>query len=247
MRLLSIGNSFSQNAHHWLHEIAREKGDEIDTFNLYIGGCSLEKHWKGVFSGLEYDLEGNGGEKLGRSTVADALDREPFDVITLQQCSSLSGRPQTYLPYLPNLAAMVKGNQRKAKILFHKTWSYDVGTESDAFHAYNDDQQEMFRRISDAARMASKLINAEIIPAGDAVQAVRDNVKAFDMAQGGLSLCRDGKHLTATYGQFTAAAAWYRALTGNMADGEKFAAEHPEFDPALVRAILEQVAGVFAG
>ena len=39
MNILSIGNSFSQDAQKWLHKLAAGNGVEMDTVNLYIGGC----------------------------------------------------------------------------------------------------------------------------------------------------------------------------------------------------------------
>ena len=48
MKLLSIGNSFSQDAQGWLHRIAVANGVELETTNLMIGGCSLYTHWQHV-------------------------------------------------------------------------------------------------------------------------------------------------------------------------------------------------------
>ena len=44
MRSLSIGNSFSQDAYGYLHQIAASLGIEWECVNLYIGGCSLQYH-----------------------------------------------------------------------------------------------------------------------------------------------------------------------------------------------------------
>ena len=48
MKLLSIGNSFSTDAHRFLHTVAEQNLCEIDTANLFIGGCSLQTHWQNV-------------------------------------------------------------------------------------------------------------------------------------------------------------------------------------------------------
>ena len=95
----------------------------------------------------------------------------------------------------------------------------------------------MYRRISDSSKMASKLIGAEIIPVGDVIQSLRENTKEFDYAGGGLSLCRDGFHLSLLYGRFAAAATWYKVLTGKDADTEKFAEQNPDFDISLLKVI----------
>ena len=38
MNVLSIGNSFSQDAQRYLHRIAKVDSFTLNTFNLYIGG-----------------------------------------------------------------------------------------------------------------------------------------------------------------------------------------------------------------
>jgi hypothetical protein len=44
MKILSIGNSFSQDAQRYISKIAAARGEELYTKNLHIGGCSLERH-----------------------------------------------------------------------------------------------------------------------------------------------------------------------------------------------------------
>ena len=46
MNILSIGNSFSQDAQRYLHRIAKADGCTLNTFNLYIGGCPLSLHYR---------------------------------------------------------------------------------------------------------------------------------------------------------------------------------------------------------
>lgn len=47
-QILSIGNSFSQDAQRYLHELAKSEGMDLQTVNLYIGGCSLERHFRNL-------------------------------------------------------------------------------------------------------------------------------------------------------------------------------------------------------
>ena len=45
VRILAIGNSFSEDAvEQHLHDIAAADGVEVIIGNMYIGGCSLQKH-----------------------------------------------------------------------------------------------------------------------------------------------------------------------------------------------------------
>ncbi len=46
MNILAIGNSFSQDATRYLHAVMQAGGVAGRVVNLYIGGCSLEQHWR---------------------------------------------------------------------------------------------------------------------------------------------------------------------------------------------------------
>lgn len=239
MKILSIGNSFSQDAQRWLHDIASSDDFELDTYNLFIGGCSLETHWHNIESNASaYSFEGNNGVFIKNISIEDALKENLYDIITIQQASADCGIPQSYFPYAQNIAEFVRKQQPKAKLYFHKTWSYDVGSTHGAFHKYNYDSKEMYRRLSDAAETVAKITDIGIIHSGDAIQKLRDTLPEFDMSNGGMSLCRDGFHLSLDYGRFTAATVWYNTLVGRKPKLDKFVAENPDFDPVLLNKIL---------
>ncbi|MBQ8784018.1 MAG: DUF4886 domain-containing protein [Clostridia bacterium] len=238
MKLLSIGNSFSTDAHKWLHKLAKINGIKIETANLFIGGCSLETHWKNFTeNSADYSLELNGNEGERMIGIPDALNMDKWDVITLQQASHFSGMEETYEPYLTSLADAVKEAQPQAKLYFHQTWAYETDSLHPGFADYNHSQQEMFERIVSASQKASKAIGAEIIPTGSVVQKLRETVPEFDYRNGGISLCRDGFHLSFDYGRFTAAAVWLKTLTGKKNQCDAF----QDFDTALLNKILEVV------
>lgn len=235
MKVLSIGNSFSQDAHKWLHQIAALNHFEMETANLYIGGCSLERHWNNwKADNADYDLECNGESSGRKISISEALKMQDWDVITLQQVSHDSGLFQTYIPFITDLADRIRESQPQAHIYFHQTWAYEIDSTHEGFAAYRCDQQEMYRQIKDASERAAKLIASEIIPTGTVIQKLRDSVEEFDYKNGGISLCRDGFHLSFDYGRFAAAATWYHTLTGQTIAIRKFA----DFDAVLLRKIL---------
>ncbi len=240
MKVLSIGNSFSQDSHKWLYKLAKACGAHIQTANLNIGGCSLEGHWDNVVGdNANYDLEINGGEGERKISIKEALTLEKWDVITLQQVSQNSGLAATYIPYLENLYNYVKGICPNAKIYFHQTWAYEVDFEREGFANYNYNQDEMFRRICDVTSMAAKLINAELIPSGGVIQKLRETVAEFDYQNGGMSLNRDGFHLTLDYGRFAAAATWFHTLTHKKIEIEQF--EDFDIDINILKKIIAVV------
>ena len=61
MRILTIGNSFSEDATRYLAQIARTEGENFEVVNLMIGGCSLERHYRNMLDDKkDYFLMFNG-------------------------------------------------------------------------------------------------------------------------------------------------------------------------------------------
>ena len=238
MRVLSIGNSFSTDAHKYLHRLADLNGFDIYTANLFIGGCSLETHHQNVKeNNAYYDYEINGNEAERKTSIAQALSAGDWDVITLQQASAYSGMYDTFEPYLTELADLVKATNPQAKLYFHRTWSYETGSGHSGFLNYDRNQRKMYACIESASLKAAKKIGAEIIPAGTVIEYLRENTKEFDFENGGLSLCRDTFHLSEDYGRYAAAATWLKTLTGKKLTAKPF--ENMDFD--LIKIITDAV------
>ncbi len=238
MKILSIGNSFSQDAHRWLSGLAGANGIDLETVNLYIGGCSLETHWQNFLeNNAHYDFEPNGGYGERKISIAEALELEKWDVITVQQVSYLSGIYESYEPYLSLLVAAVRQSLPDAKIYFHQTWSYETDADHCNFSNYNNDQTEMYRCIVKASKMAAESINAEMIPTGRVIQHLREEIPEFDYKNGGMSLCRDGFHLSLDYGRFAAAATWLHTITGKQIEVSDFENFNPEILKKIIRVV----------
>ena len=83
MNILSIGNSFSQDAQRYLHRIARADKVELNTFNLYIGGCPLSLHYQNILSEeRRYTLEMNGSSTGFYVSLKEGLLNREWDVVT---------------------------------------------------------------------------------------------------------------------------------------------------------------------
>lgn len=238
MKVLSIGNSFSQDAHNKLYALAKANGVELETVNLYIGGCSLERHWANIENNAaDYDLEINGGPCVSKISIKEALLLEDWDVITLQQASTYSQNFETYTPYAENIAKYVREKCPKVKLWFHQTWAYESDYFANGERANKTSQKSMYQNILTASQKASEVIDAPLIRSNVAIQAVRENVNEFDYANGGLSLNRDGYHLSYDYGRFIAAYTWLYELTGVWGDNIPFL----DLDKTLVGKILKTV------
>ena len=117
LKILSIGNSFSQDAQRYLTRFAKAAGVDIMTRNLEIGGCSLEQHWN-YFKNDEknYTLEKDGVWAANEYTLTQGLMENEWDIITIQQVSQNAGKPETFEPYLPNLLTAIRALCPNAKL-----------------------------------------------------------------------------------------------------------------------------------
>ena len=232
MKILCIGNSFSEDATRYLEAIAASAGEELFVRNLYIGGCSLERHAQNIASGEEAYAYQRNAESLHPISLADALVREAWDVITVQQVSGLSGVYESYFPYLPTLISFVREKAPTAKLLFHRTWAYEKGAEIERFILRYEGKEDV---MHDAILSVTDRVSAEyglpIIPAGDAIHKAK-SLPAFDVRAGGISLHRDGFHLSLDYGRYLAGLVWFKYFTGRPADDVTYMPEGT--DPALI-------------
>ncbi|HEY5563009.1 MAG TPA: DUF4886 domain-containing protein [Clostridiaceae bacterium] len=74
VKILAIGNSFSQDATHYLHQIAMAGGIDTKVVNLYIGGCSIERHWQNIEQNAKlYLYERDGKSTRKYVSIKDAL------------------------------------------------------------------------------------------------------------------------------------------------------------------------------
>ncbi len=209
LRTLSIGNSFSQDACGYLHQIAASAGIDWECVNLYIGGCSLERHAANLASGeAAYLLEINGKSTEKMVSVNEMLKDGAYDVVTLQQASHYSGKLQTYFPYIGTLAGAVREAQPGAKLMVHETWAYEIDSSHGAFPGYGCSQRRMYEFLQDAYTYAAKKIDAGLIPVGEVIQHLREDLAEFGYTNGGVSLNRDGFHLSIPVGRCIAAYVW---------------------------------------
>ena len=77
MNILAIGNSFSQDATHYLAGLAAADGTVMRVYNLYIGGCSLERHWQNIEGDRrDYQYQLNGRKTDRYVSIGEVLAEE---------------------------------------------------------------------------------------------------------------------------------------------------------------------------
>ena len=178
-KVLMIGNSFSICCLRHLPQVAADRGVELDLASLYIGGCTLERHWGNVLSNdvneafrpYQFDRNRFGAHTKGRANICDVLRMAKWDIVTIQQGSHKSWRPESYHPYGDNLVAKIRELAPQAKIYVQETWSY-VPWDG-RFKEWGIDQNEMYAKLHGAYGAFAKQHGLEVIPFGSAVQEWR--------------------------------------------------------------------------
>lgn len=226
VRILSIGNSFSVDAiENHFHELASAAGRKVIVGNMYIGGCSLEKHLRNAkenISAYTYYKRGLDGKNRRTKQVSleTALADEQWDYVSFQQQSGLSGIYRSWEESLPALVKYVKARvPEDAVMMLHQTWAYDQISQNKGFVRYDNDQMKMYHAIVDAVtRISDKSGIKMVIPCGTAVQ----NARTTSLAD---FVCRDGYHLNKVYGRYIAACTWLYKVLGVNPVGNSYAPE----------------------
>lgn len=213
MNILSIGNSFSTDATRYLHSIARARGQKWNTANLYIGGCSLERHFRNMHTENDaYELQWNGVSTGFYVSLKEALLSRSWDVITVQQVSLFSAFYEAYQPYLNSLTAYIRSLCPKAKLYIHQTWAYEAGSQKLAGVGFAT-PDEMFAAIEKAYALAAADIHADgIIPSGKLLLALSEHTPVH----------RDTYHASLGLGRYAIGLLWYRVLSGESVADDTF-------------------------
>ena len=209
-KILAIGNSFSQDATRYLYGIARADGVQVKVVNLYIGGCSLYRHYRNMLSGEDaYSYEINGMSSGLYVSLKKALLSDEWDVVTLQQRSADSWKEDSYEPYLSRLAEYVREHAPAAKLYIHKTWAYENGCKRLELIGAESAEQ-MLAGLTRCYETAAERISADgIIPSGDAMYLLHAELMKTER-----SAFRDTFHASLGLGRYLLGLVWYGTILG---------------------------------
>ncbi len=177
IRLLTIGNSFADNALTYLEPLAESGGVRFQVGRANLGGCSLEKHWNlanysaGQPEYPTYTLGRNADGQPRQANLRQALAAEPWDFVTLQQVSAKSWRRDTFEPFLGQLIGLVRQLAPTAEMLLHQTWAYR--SDSPFLPDNGLSQALMHARIAANYRHFADRYQLRLLPSGEAVQQAR--------------------------------------------------------------------------
>ena len=224
IKVLAIGNSFSQDAMYYLYDLICQAGANknlIVLVNACIGGCDLYTHAQNVRSNASayirqaFYSDGNIQVSEALYSLKDLIKSEAWDVITLQQSSACSGNISTYNADLEYMVKYIKEQAVNSafRLDWHMTWAYCENPPSihPNFADYDFNQKRMYNMICGAVKnkiLASGSFDS-IIPSGTAIQNARNYFGDI------LTNAEDGFHLN-NLGRYIAAAAWACALGCNI-------------------------------
>ena len=182
LRVLMIGNSFSQSVLPFLPPIAEaDPSVKLILRNAYIGGCSIQRHLK------EYDTSAQKpehrpyttnlpikGVEGNKASLQECLKADTYDIVSIQQASRESWKPETYGEDAKRLISIVREYQPKAEIVGHQTWAYRADSKAILpGGAFQINQLEMHNRITECYQALQKEYGFRIVPVGNAVQIFR--------------------------------------------------------------------------
>ena len=219
LRILAIGNSFSDDAMEYLPALLDNLGVEnVSLARLYVAGCSLERHMKmynndkAAYQYYRSEAGCNRWAKAARNvSLRQALADGVWDIVVMQQASGFSGRYESYKPYLDSLIAVVRRAQPHARLAWHMTWAYASGSTHPQFADYGSDRTQMYEEICGAVR---QMLHEHphtfryLIPSG----AVIESLRLSEVNNPPMDFTRDGYHMDFGAGRYALACTWYEVL-----------------------------------
>ena len=97
LKVLTIGNSFTDSLSAFWQQVVESAGCELLFERANHGGCELHRHWDYISNEERdhvYRMYQNYTAKM-----REILAREPWDVVTIQQASHFSWRAETMQPF----------------------------------------------------------------------------------------------------------------------------------------------------
>lgn len=271
LKVLDIGNSYTDDATNMLPTITAASGSDVSDLCLYkaIRGGASFKHWYDIYHDQDYDKSYSISKVLGGinanittgsrngadgSLFRQALENETWDIIIIHQVS-------TYAPYydewstidnggyLKELLSIIEDKQPQAMIGFLLVHSYWDG------YSRNKEQSSYLRWqliANSVQRLCEDYDISFVIPYGTAVE----NLRASSL-NNEYDLTRDGTHCGLGLCRYTAACCYYESLIaprtgisvmGNTARYDASSADttYPGVSVTDDNAIIAQKAAILA-
>ena len=170
LHVLTVGNSFSVCLERYFPSIVRSvPGCDVHLESIYIGGCTLERHWNNIVT-----EEANPDDRYFKEfTYRQKFESQPWDFVSIQQASGWSWRPESYFPFAEQLTNYIKQYAPTAEVVIQQTWAYRP--DEPRLKEWGLDQKGMYDKLAAAYASAAAHLNLRVIPVGLAMQMAREN------------------------------------------------------------------------
>lgn len=212
LKVLAIGNSFVDDPMAYFNDIVKASGIDASALCVYSavkGGASLEYWAITCQTGDKVIINRCTGAMTMPITQAplNQLLAQDWDVVTVQQLSDLSQKPESFNPSLSYLIGQIREQcpNKNVVIAWQQVWSYWDGDL--------DKSISNWQNISEVAKLTFNYGIDMIIPTGTAIQNAR--MSSLNTPHG---LLRDSKHLAYGVGRYVAACTWFEALIAPVYD-----------------------------
>ena len=216
LKILCVGNSFSVDTMQYVPNIAANLGiEKIRLGNLYIGGCSINRHWENVKNNAKaykyYTNDGTKWEHVCDVGIEETVQSEDWDWISIQHGTKDGSRYTLEESYqnLPNLIEFIKTKaSEKTKVAFNMAWVMESYGTHPEIRSYEGNQMMMYQKLTELTKRVVLPMKGldRISPTGTAIQNAR-TTQLFDQ------LSRDGFHLSLDIGRYIAGLTFLKALT----------------------------------
>lgn len=196
LKILTIGNSFTDSLSVFFQQVVESAGCGLLFERANHGGCELHRHW-GYIQNEEKDWVYRLYQDY-KFKMREILAKHDWDIVTIQQASHFSWRPETYQPFASNIHDYVKRHAPKAEVVIQQTWAYradDPRIRPGELWQYDADliqrakevgiklpskgvklgQDGMYDGLTKAYTKLARELNLRVIPTGHAVQLTRKN------------------------------------------------------------------------
>lgn len=209
LKVLAIGNSFSDDPTAYLDDLLISAGVDRSKCCVYvgvIGGSSLQTWVDKYISNESIDIARRAGTiTMGVTTgTLKQIFSQDWDIVVIQQLSSLAIDYSSLNPALKNLRSYIRQDCTNQKIClaYQSVWSY--------WGNYTENPKGV-TGWSDLCLVTKEQINKDgidiIIPTGTAIQNARGT--SLNTPH---DITRDGHHLAFGIGRYIAACTWYQVL-----------------------------------
>ena len=243
LKVLAVGNSFSNNATRQLPGLAAAAGRDLKIGRASIGGCDFERHVRHAMA-YEADPESKDARPYGGKSLQEMFESEVWDVVTIQQASPKSFKPETFHPHADKLIAIIRAHAPQAEIVVHQTWAYR--DDHKFWGQTNINTDIMYAKLRDAYDGLARKAKLRLIPSGDAMEAARRDAAWGPYLAGDPLAPRPKKALHAgdayhanVKGEYLQGCVWLAFLFNEKVSGNTFI---PEGMTAAEAAILQRIA-----